>query len=284
MDRTEFERLIEMTLADGKLTDQEQKVLIQRASEIGIGPDELQVMLDAKIQEKQISAQKEQQAAQQQQSMNTAFAALVKNSGEKSKDNKVKVYKCPACGAIIDAFTSKCPECGAEISGGSTSGVDIVKFSEMLIGCKDVEERIKVINYTAIPNNKEELVNFLTFAYPKVLDTMRNGEVNVNDRIKERNAWLQKMNEAYVKADVILKGDAKMHDIVLDIKTKMSNAVAVIKRNTSIYLGVKSLFVMLGIIILCSFINSSVGILGILLILIAFVVIKKSIFTKFLQL
>lgn len=286
MDRNDFERLVDMTLADGKLTEQEQKVLIQRASEIGIGPDELQVILDAKIQEKQNEAQKEQQQAQQQQTMTATIASMAKQGGNGNGGNDgPKVRKCPSCGATVGSFTSKCPECGAELNSGSKpSGISIEKFSEMLTGSRGINERINVISYSAIPATKEELLSFLTFSYSQILSTMQNNDEKIDDRIREREAWKQKINEAVIKGDIVFKNDPQARETVSNIKTEISAKLSVLKRNMMIYWGLKSTLVLIGFIIFCVNFNYTPMLYGIFIMAGTFFVVRKSWFSRILQL
>jgi len=46
----ELEKLIELTLADGQLTDKERTVLYRKAMELGVDQDEFEIVLDAKLQ------------------------------------------------------------------------------------------------------------------------------------------------------------------------------------------------------------------------------------------
>ena len=76
---SELEKLIELTLADGQLTDKERTVLFRKAKELGVAEDELEIVLDGKL------------------------FALQKNS----QSNSVKygdVKKCTSCNAQINSF------------------------------------------------------------------------------------------------------------------------------------------------------------------------------------
>ena len=79
----DLQKLIEASLVDGVITDQERAVIRKRALLEGVDPDEVDLMLDAEVQKLR---QKQQEAV-------------------------AKVKKCPACGEIIPAMSVKCPTC-----------------------------------------------------------------------------------------------------------------------------------------------------------------------------
>jgi hypothetical protein len=45
----ELEKLIDLTLADGVLTEKEKTVLFRKARELGVEEDELEIILDGKL-------------------------------------------------------------------------------------------------------------------------------------------------------------------------------------------------------------------------------------------
>ena len=92
----ELEQLIQYALEDGVLTDKERSVLMRKAQAAGADLDEFEMILEAKFHEVQKAA---------------AAAA------PKSNSNKYgEVRKCPACGAMVSAFTTRCSECGFEFN------------------------------------------------------------------------------------------------------------------------------------------------------------------------
>ena len=92
----ELEQLINYALEDGVLTDKERSVLMRKAQEAGADLDEFEMILDAKLHEVQKAA-----------------AAVA----PKSNSNKHgEVRKCPACGAMVSAFSTRCSECGFEFN------------------------------------------------------------------------------------------------------------------------------------------------------------------------
>ena len=92
----ELEQLIKYALEDGVLTDKERSVLMRKAQEAGADLDEFEMILDAKLHEAQKAA---------------AAAAPKPNSNKHGE-----VRKCPACGAMVSAFSTRCSECGFEFN------------------------------------------------------------------------------------------------------------------------------------------------------------------------
>ena len=92
----ELEQLINYALEDGVLTDKERSVLMRKAQAAGADLDEFEMILEAKLHEVQ----------------KTAAAVAPKSNSNKHGE----VRKCPACGAMVSAFSTRCSECGFEFN------------------------------------------------------------------------------------------------------------------------------------------------------------------------
>lgn len=92
----ELEQLINYALEDGVLTDKERSVLMRKAQAAGADLDEFEMILDAKLHEVQKTA------------------ATVAPKSNSNKHGEVR--KCPACGAMVSAFSTRCSECGFEFN------------------------------------------------------------------------------------------------------------------------------------------------------------------------
>ena len=92
----ELEQLIQYALEDGVLTDKERSVLMRKAQAAGADLDEFEMILDAKLHEVQKAA------------------AAVAPKANSNKHGEVR--KCPACGAMVSAFSTRCSECGFEFN------------------------------------------------------------------------------------------------------------------------------------------------------------------------
>ena len=92
----ELEQLINYALEDGVLTDKERSVLMRKAQAAGADLDEFEMILEAKLHEVQ----------------KTAAAVAPKSNSNKHGE----VRKCPACGAMVSALSTRCSECGFEFN------------------------------------------------------------------------------------------------------------------------------------------------------------------------
>lgn len=111
MYNEKIENLINFALADGELTEKEKQILFKKAEEAGVDLDEFEMVLEAKLFEKQKSAK----------------PVSVAPKSDKLGD----VRKCPACGAIAETFATKCSDCGTEFRNIEASQ-NIIKFFEKL--------------------------------------------------------------------------------------------------------------------------------------------------------
>ena len=166
----EMEALIEATLQDGVLTDQEKAVLVKRAQKEGIDVDELDVYIQSIIQ-KRHQAEAEQDA----------------NNDRQSKMETMK--QCPNCGQPIQSGWAACPACGFafNIEGKFNNSAvklrdDLQKIStdyRVLIAKEEdrskaddlrqqcAVEKNQVIQNVVIGNSRAELLELLAFAKSK---------------------------------------------------------------------------------------------------------------------
>ncbi len=223
-----IEKLINLALADGELTEKEKQVLFKKAEAAGIDLDEFEMVLDTKLFEKQSAIEKESRA-------NIPTSAP---RSEKFGD----VKKCPGCGAMAQSFQTKCPDCGHEFSNIG-SNVSIGKLFDMLNACeaeranspkgvfdavfgqalRDVdpvtEKKRAIISGFPIPNTKEDILEFLSMAVP---NAKKKGNLLTQDepRNKAHNAlvstWQAKCEQIIMKAKFSMKDDSKtLNDIML---------------------------------------------------------------------
>ncbi len=189
MYNEQLEKLIDLALADGVLTEKEKQILFKKAENLGVDLDEFEMVLDAKLHEKQ---------------------KLSDKTVSKPKTNKLgDIKKCPACGAIAETFATKCADCGVEFRNVEGNG-SIARLFELLskvegkkniLGFSDLYEKSEQIIATfPIPNTKEDIVEFLSLALPKAT-------------IEEDNellyAWKAKCEQVMIKARFVLKDDPK---------------------------------------------------------------------------
>lgn len=200
-----LENLIEMALADGELTEKEKQVLFKKAEAQGIDLDEFEMVLDAKLYEKQKSTN----------SMQSAHQSAPKS--EKYGD----VRKCPNCGAILESFITKCPDCDFEFTNVEAvssisklfkklESLDEQKGGGFFSIFKDEgieEKKISIVKTFPIPNTKEDLLEFLSVAAPlgKKKSIFSAGEDSMTQSM--RSAWREKCGQVIMKARFSMKDD-----------------------------------------------------------------------------
>lgn len=151
----ELEDLIEITLADGVLTDQEKAVLVKHAEKEGVDVDELDIYIQSLLQKR------DQEAVAHNATRGT-------------------VMKCPRCGVTVSQGTAVCPSCGMVFNVSETSKAYdefFKKVSETTIPVnsfsmythsykKPVQEVSQYIQTFPVPNNRLDLLEFLTNLKP----------------------------------------------------------------------------------------------------------------------
>lgn len=110
-----LENLVKAALADGVLTEKEKQVLFKRAQALGVDLDEFEMVLEARLYERQ--------QAGMRANVNAIAAKTQQLAPKSTKCGDVR--KCPACGAMIGTFLMACPDCGHEFVGvGANSFVE----------------------------------------------------------------------------------------------------------------------------------------------------------------
>lgn len=261
MYNEQLEKLVEMALMDGELTEKEKQVLFKKAEAMGIDLDEFEMVLEAKLFEKQ-------------QAMNQSTKASASPKSDKLGD----VRKCPACGAIAETFATKCPECGTEFRNIEASQ-NIVKFFEKLdeVESKRVDSiyeasshksnlsfgrillwlffwyimlpfklfgfiinKSKPAKWSTIDSRKEELImNFpVTTSREEILEfmTLASSKINSNsyfnlfsEETKYKNTWnkiwLKKIEQIHSKANLAMKNDKKSFEDVIKLTESARHTV-----------------------------------------------------------
>lgn len=210
-----IEHLIDMALADGELTEKEKQVLFKKAEANGIDLDEFEMVLDARLYEKQ----KAMQAPQP-----------VSVGGATPNSNKLgDVKKCPSCGAIIESFTTRCPDCGHELNGiGVVSSFNALvskleEFDKKNTGnqllnnffggeIKRIQQKKQIIANYPIPTSREDMLEFLSMGVPLAQKRgsifTRNSQASPDyEHNQMASAWKSKLEQILMKARLAMKDD-----------------------------------------------------------------------------
>lgn len=98
MYNKQLEELIRVAMQDGVITEKERKVLLKKAESFGIDPDELDMVLDARLQEAQANAVREMEEVASNPLGMVPLHDLATT--------------CKGCGSPRVASETMCPRCG----------------------------------------------------------------------------------------------------------------------------------------------------------------------------
>lgn len=255
MYNEKLERLIELALADGELTEKEKQVLFKNAEAEGIDLDEFEIVLEARLFEK--TNDKNSQSA------------------APHSDKLGDVRKCPACGAIAESFATKCSDCGTEFRNievsssvirffekldeieatrdssfytqNTSSNINLVTialwlfFWPFLIFFKglqfiinkskpakwsttDARKEELVLNYP-VPVSKEGILEFLTLSASKINTASYFSLFSEQTKYKNtwNKIWLKKIEQINSKASISMKSDTETYSEVLTIVESSRN-------------------------------------------------------------
>lgn len=225
MYNEQLEKLIEMALMDGELTEKEKQILFKKAESFGVDLDEFEMVLEARLYEKQ-------------QSMKTATSPA---AAAPKSDKFGDVKKCPACGSMVQTFQTKCSDCGHEFSN-IEANVSIDKLFKMLNDIENerkdddnnsigqsignmfakslggnsldrvIEKKKTLITSFPVPNTKNDILEFLSLTLPNASVKIPFWGLEPNERnarISIRDAWKSKCEQIIMKARFSMKDDKK---------------------------------------------------------------------------
>lgn len=220
-----IEHLIDMALADGELTEKEKQVLFKKAEAAGIDLDEFEMVLDARLYERQKASQTVQPTTQ----------------GAAPKSEKYgDVRKCPTCGAIVESFTTRCPDCGHEFSNiGTVSSFNLLssklealenkKKGTLWGAIKDQsieKQKVSLINGFPVPTTKEDILEFVSMATPLAKPATKFLLFSGldNEQYDIAKAWKAKCEQVIMKARFSMKEDkstlAEIENYAQELKIK----------------------------------------------------------------
>ena len=176
-----------------------------------------------------------------------------------------EIYKCPNCGAILDAYESVCETCGYERRGAkATSSVQELArkleaieaqrphkkvtsiftqaFTQGHIPKTD-EQKINLIQSFPIPNTKEDIMEFAVLAVsnvdPEAFSTTNTSNIYSSaPKQAISNAWLSKFEQAYQKGRLMFGDSPELENMYL----------LYIAKKKSIKIKKNGIWIMLGII------------------------------------
>ena len=184
----ELEKLIDYAVADGVISESEKAVLYKKAQELNVEISEFEMILHAKLYQKQ------------QELSNIQTKSSVEKLG--------KVKKCPNCGEVVNPLDIKCSACGFELNI-TTSNQTLNEFLNKLVELgetkkSNISQKTDIISHFPIPNNKEDLFEFLSICIPQI--EQNTSTLNKYEK-KILTAWLIKSRQLLIKGNSLFKDD-----------------------------------------------------------------------------
>ncbi len=235
----ELEKLIDLALANGTLSDKGKQVLYKKAQELNVDTDEFEMILEGKIHLRQKEIQKEVDIKAV-----PASPPPIQSQLQSNKEGDIK--KCPSCGAPAKAFSAICIECGHEFRNVESSK----SIKELFSMIKNAEEQVRleiqnekpeklwgmeiktnplqanlriataqesIISSFPISNTREDILEFLTLALPLATVQInklgsffgKGGVVAPQDMVKDqlKKIWKAKCEQVIMKARFSMKND-----------------------------------------------------------------------------
>lgn len=117
-----LERLIEASLKDGQLTQQEIDAIKKRAEAEGEDINEVDIYIQSLMQQRQQEYQEKAQKAAAEEMVARKKAQEAQDKADLEEEKLRRGNVCPHCGTPIPPLTKICPECHKAVSGNETKG------------------------------------------------------------------------------------------------------------------------------------------------------------------
>lgn len=145
---------------------------------------------------------------------------------EVKKSREKTVHKCSICGEFLPSDTLKCPSCGNEIRGRETA-ISVREFFDKISNIDDENKKIEAIKLYPIPNNKEDITEFMFLA-----SSSFDAEYYVTNKQGDNiaNAWYTKIELCYKKTVMMFTEKADIQ-IVEKIYQEVQIKTNTIRRN-----------------------------------------------------
>jgi hypothetical protein len=114
-----------------------------------------------------------------------------------------RVHKCPYCGEILESGVLRCPSCGHEIRDREVVH-SVQAFFERVNATSDIDTKIGLIRTFPIPNDRENILEFMLMASSNFDAAYYATNKNVDNLA---SAWLSKIDQCYEKGKVFLTSE-----------------------------------------------------------------------------
>lgn len=163
-----------------------------------------------------------------------------------------KIHKCPKCGETLTSFSLNCPMCGHELrdTNSSKTASELAERLEYIENSREYEEtqsifhkiiygdkisktdqlKIATIQNFNIPNNKEDLVEFLILATSNI--NFENNQLGSASDIAFSKVWSAKFEQAYNKIQYVSAKEPEFETLIQKYE-KIHKKVQWNKRSTT---------------------------------------------------
>ena len=218
-----LEMLIDVAVADGVVNEKEMKVLARQAVIEQVDPNEFQMVVEARLYERQ----RQLAAEKKKEDPNPTSAPA---APKPASSGRRKVNKCPSCGAILNAYAVNCPQCGYLLVSEEKSEKVNEFFEEVSPLEVQAEHRFKrlddegdkewvppidsevreTIVAFVCPTSGAEMIRFMSMAVNHVRFVSKGMKQRQRKCIVDYNKlWVNKMTEVYHTAEVMMRGDGE---------------------------------------------------------------------------
>jgi hypothetical protein len=196
-------KLIELAVVDGQITEKERIVILKKAAELGVDLDEVEMILNAKQHQLEHNTQNE-------------------------KVGNIKT--CPSCGATVKSFQFICDDCGHEFKNTKVDGYinDFKKTIEKAFVDKNkntkannfidptsTEKAIaELIKSYPLPKTKEDLIELLIYAHSNYESEENQKVWGISIQKPFKDAWYAKSKQALELLEIYGEKDKQSQVII----------------------------------------------------------------------
>lgn len=156
-----------------------------------------------------------------------AFCGICGNKIEQPTEQRKQVFegdvhKCPKCGYELESFSANCPYCGFELRNTKTSNA-VTSFKNLFDNAT-YEKKIHILQNFVVPNNKEDIFEFMCMAESNFDEDYYVTHINEQDL---SDVWLSTIKKCQTKAQLIFDRDSdlnKINNIVDNINKRIKFA------------------------------------------------------------
>jgi hypothetical protein len=203
----EIEKLIDLALADGQITEKERNVILKKAIDLGVDADEVEMILDAKLHQ-------------------------LESSKPKQKEKLGNIKTCPACGGAVKSMEMLCADCGHEFINVSTENdINGLMLSLKNINIDDYDDEddyykkiASVINNSMVPSAANDLYEFGTKAVAEINSELTHWR-------EDSIAWKNKVEDCIMKLKLVELQNTKYYALRLELEKSLEIKVKHIKKN-----------------------------------------------------